>query len=86
MMHITEKRFTKRPSPVPQVKVYSNAESTELFVNGVSVGTAKSEKEFPTVFVWKNVELNTGEENVVTVRAYFADGNCLEDNVVWIGK
>lgn len=86
MVHITEKRFTKRPSPVPQVKVYSNAESTELFVNGVSVGTTKAEKEFLTVFVWKNVELNTGEENVVTVRAYFADGNCLEDNVVWIGK
>ncbi len=55
-------------------------------MNGVSVGTAKAEKEFPTVFVWKNVELNTGEENVVTVRAYFADGTCLEDNAVWVGR
>ncbi len=83
---ITEKRFTERPSPVPQVKAYSNTESTEHFVNRVSIGTVTAEKEFPTVFVWKNVELNTGKENVVTVRGYFADGNCLEDKVVWIGK
>ncbi|MBQ8781744.1 MAG: DUF4982 domain-containing protein [Oscillospiraceae bacterium] len=85
MVHITEKRFTERPSFVPQVKAYSNGSSAELFVNGVSVGTAKAEKEFPTVFVWKDVKLNTEKENAVTVRAYFADGTCLEDNAVWFG-
>ena len=86
MVHITEKRFTERPSLVPQVKAYSNGSSAEIFVNGVSVGTAKAEKEFPTVFVWKDIELNTGEENAVTVRTYFTDGTCLEDNAVWFGK
>jgi beta-galactosidase len=35
VVHITSKRFVKRPHEVPEVKVYSNAVSAELFVNGV---------------------------------------------------
>ncbi len=27
MVHITEKRFTELPSPVPQIKAYSNGSS-----------------------------------------------------------
>lgn len=33
MVHIADKRFTLRPSSFPLAKVYSNAESCELFVN-----------------------------------------------------
>ena len=85
MIHITEKRFAERPCLVPQVKVYSNALSVELFVNGVSVGAAKAEKDYPTVFMWKEIKLKSGEKNIITAKACFGDEKYLEDTVEWTG-
>lgn len=58
MLHITEKRFVKRPCQVPLIKVYSNAERVELFVNGISCGIVEKKNLnplYPTVFMWKNI-------------------------------
>lgn len=89
MVHITDKRFVKRPSDVPLVKVYSNADKVELFVNGASMGIV--EKSFldggsPTVFSWENISLNINEENQIKACAYFAYGKTLEDTAVWTGE
>lgn len=89
MLHITEKRFEKRPSEVPQIKVYSNADRVELFVNGESLGTVErsSLSAFcSTVFTWDNVSLNLDEENEIKAVAYFADGKTLEDTALWTGE
>lgn len=89
MLHITEKRFEKRPSEIPQIKVYSNAEKVELFVNGTSVGTVERSALDPlysTVFVWENISVNIDEENEIKAAAYFADGKIIEDTALWTGE
>ena len=88
MLHLTEKRYTPRPSLVPRVKLYSNAEWVELFVNGVSKGVKSLQNTAigtSTVFVWENVELKAGAENDITVRAELPDGRVLEDRALWTG-
>ncbi len=88
MVHITEKRFTERPSVVPIVKVYSNAESVELFVDGVSQGTVirtDLDKLHSTVFTWKDIDIGLDKETEIKVIAALADGTLLEDTAIWKG-
>ncbi len=88
MVHLTEKKFTPRDSIIPQIKAYSNGESAELFVNGISRGVIKStdlDSGYQTVFVWKNDEIINGAENEILVRSFFPDGTILEDSAVWTG-
>lgn len=89
MLHITEKRFTNRPCEVPLVKIYSNAEKVELFVNGSSCGTVERQSLdslYSTVFTWKNISIKIGVENEIKAVAYFSDGSTIEDTAVWIGE
>lgn len=88
MLHLTEKRFAVRPSIVPQVKAYSNAERVELFVDGVSKGEINRlelEANRSTVFVWENIEIKTGEVSEIKVIATFADSLSLKDAAAWRG-
>ncbi len=88
MLHITEKRFTMRPSEIPQVKVYSNADKVELFVNGELVGTverASLDPLYSTVFTWDNISINQDEENEIKAVAVFSGGKTIEDTAVWTG-
>lgn len=81
--HITDKRFVNRSEVVPLVKVYSNAVSVELFLGGRSLGAGcHHDNGLDTVFVWKNIRLKKGE-NELAVRAVFDDGSAAEDTVVW---
>lgn len=84
---IAERRFNERSAAVPRVKVYANALSAELFVNGESQGMGTHPNEvLNTVFVWRDVQLTAGQENQVSVKAFYSDGTVLEDRVAWIGK
>ncbi len=88
MLHITEKRFKKRPSLIPKMKVYSNAERVELFVNGSFVGVVERKNldpNYSTVFVWENISININSENEIKAKAYFSDGKTLEDTALWFG-
>lgn len=85
MVHITEKRFTTRPYIVPVVRIYSNAEKTELFVNGISAGFGEHSEGSPTVFLWKNVQLKKGEGNIISVKATLNGGKMIQDEAVWTG-
>ena len=80
---LTEKRFTERPANVPEVRAYSNAERTELLLNGNSLGFGKvPDNRLPTVFVWKDVKLRPGKNDLL-LRAFYSDGTVLEDGASW---
>lgn len=88
MVHITEKRFAERPSIVPAVKVYSNAKSVELFVNGISQGTvlrSDLDELYPTVFTFRNIDIGTDKEAKIRAIAKLDDGALIEDVAVWKG-
>jgi beta-galactosidase len=78
-LYITSRRFTERINPITDVKVYSNADEVELFVNGVSQG--KHAADANCILIWKGVTLRTGE-NRIEARAV-RDGRALRDDCVW---
>lgn len=82
MVHITSRRFTPRTQPLASVKVYSNARSVELWLNGVSCGTVTGTDR---IFTWSDLSLNPGE-NVIQARAAFGAGSrdTREDRCVWV--
>lgn len=61
-VHITGKRYVDRAYPVTDVRVYSNAPSTELRLNGRSLGSLQ---DCPLkVCVWKDVRLTSGSNTL----------------------
>lgn len=80
--YIASRRYTERANALNDIRVYSNCEQVELFVNGKSVGTLKqSDLAQQTVFVWEDVRLSSGE-NTVEIKATL-DGKVYTDSVVW---
>lgn len=88
MVHLTEKRFTERACQIPQIKAYSNADSVELFINDVSMGTVyrtELNPSYPTVFVWNNIAIEADRKNIITVKATMPDRTVHYDNAEWTG-
>jgi beta-galactosidase len=79
MVHITGKRYANRAYPITDVKVYSNAQSTELLLNGRSLG-AKSDCP-QKVCVWSAVALDEGT-NALVARGVHSGGQ-VEDKTEW---
>ena len=79
MVYITSRRFTERTNVVTDVKIYSNARTAELFLNGASQGVQTNDDN--SVFIWKSVQLKPGE-NAVVARAT-KDGQPVTDNCIW---
>jgi beta-galactosidase len=44
VVYITSRRYTNRTSPITSIKVYSNADSVELKLNGVSLGRSNRQR------------------------------------------
>ena len=82
MVYITSRRFTERINAVTDVKIYSNAKEVELLLNGVSQG--KPSDGTNCVFIWKNVTLKSGE-NQIAAKAERV-GKKLSDSCVWTLK
>jgi beta-galactosidase len=82
VLHITSRRFTPRTQPVATVKVYSNAASVELVLNGVSCGRKTTTDR---IFLWPDVALTPGE-NLVEARASFGvkGEDVRADRCVWV--
>lgn len=80
MVHITSKRFKERRNRNIQIKVYSNADSVRLFVNGREL----SEKEADHVFLWK-VKLLDGE-NRIEAKIRLKNGEEIGDCAVFTRK
>ena len=78
VLHITGRRYVDRAYPLVDVRVYSNAPSATLTVNGASIGSIGSSDG---VFVWPAVKLAPGP-NLVMVSAVI-NGQTLTDSVTW---
>lgn len=78
MLHLTSKRFTERTQAKTTVKVYSNLDTVEVRVNGVSLGTKTSSNK---IFLWPDVTLKQGN-NQIEARSS-KEGKELTDRGVW---
>ena len=72
--YITSRRWTQRTTATTDVKIYSNASSVTLTVNGVSLGSKTSSDH---IFTWTGVNLRSGSNTVV------ATGGGQTDTVTW---
>jgi beta-galactosidase len=79
VLYISSRRHTERTNAVTDVKIYSNAREAELLINGTSHG--KQTNDNNAVFVWKNVQLKSGENKIET-RAE-RNGRDLTDGCTW---
>jgi beta-galactosidase len=64
MVYITSRRYTPRTQNPGYVKVYSNCDSVELFINGVSKGVLTSTDH---IYQWNSVTLRQGANEIKTV-------------------
>ena len=78
-VHIAGRRYVDRAYRVTDVEVYSNAGSTDLMLNGRSLGAMTDCAQ--NICVWRNVALATGT-NVLVARGAFADAP-VEDHIAW---
>jgi beta-galactosidase len=77
-VYITSRRYVMRPPGVTTLKVYSNCDSVELFLNGKTLGQQRGVNH---VFVWTNVELKLGKVDARAVGEH--DGHDYKDTVKW---
>lgn len=78
-VHIVGRRHALRAYPSTDIKVYSNGASTELLLNGTSLGAMTDCPQ--NTCVWKNVQLAAGR-NEVSAKAAF-DGKPVTDTIAW---
>jgi beta-galactosidase len=81
VLYITSRRFTGRTNAVTHVKIYSNCATVDALVNGVSLGQKSASGVTNGIFVWNNVSLKPGE-NQVEARASHAGTN-MTDQCSW---
>lgn len=78
-LHINGRRYVDRAYRVTNVRIYSNAASTELSLNGRSLGAKTNCPQMTCV--WEAVKLDLGD-NVLVAAARFPGGD-QQDRVVW---
>ncbi|MCY1720644.1 DUF4982 domain-containing protein [Prolixibacteraceae bacterium Z1-6] len=79
VIRITNSGFKIREQDKIDVKVYSNLDNVELFVNGESAGIQKG--DYATL-VWKDIQLNKGNNQVKVVGQ--RNGESYSHSVVWM--
>ena len=78
-VHITGRRYTDRAYPVTDVRVYSNAPTTALSVNGQQVGTLNDCPQ--RICVFPAVRLSEGANRIIASVVF--DGKTIVDTVTW---
>lgn len=78
-VHITSKRFAERSREIVPVKVYSNADTVTLTVNGRSAGAQKPDELRRAI--WPEVRLRPGVNKLVATAR--KDGKTLSDSCTW---
>ena len=78
-VHINGRRYTDRAYPVTDIRVYSNAPSTSLELNGRSLGIRTHCPD--RICVWPAVRLAAGADRIVATGA-FASGP-VRDSIEW---
>lgn len=79
VVYITSRRFVERSKPLTRIKVYSNADSVALTLNGETLGAVRC---IDRVCVLEKVRLAPGT-NHVTARGEFASG-AVTDEIEWM--
>lgn len=79
MVYITSRRFTERSKGSTWVKVYSNCETVQLFVNGVAYGVVQP--DVVKIAAWTSVVLQPGVNKIRVVGK--KGGEVLEDVCSW---
>jgi beta-galactosidase len=77
-VYITDRRFNPRPPGPAELKVYSNCESVELFVDGQSLG---SKANTNCTFTWPDVQLPQGAVQVKAIGT--TNGQPCDDSLAW---
>ena len=80
-VHITSSRYVDRESADTYVKVYSNCDNVELYVNGVSIG--EMEHRGNGVFMVNKVRLINGMNEIKAVGHIGADDEEYTDSCEW---
>lgn len=78
-LHITGRRYKERAYPVSDVRIYSNAIETELFVNGISQGV-KTDCPQQTC-IWDNIRLTTGDNRILA--SGMINDQQVSDEIIW---
>lgn len=79
MLHISSRRFTERPNPQTQVKVFSNLKEATLYINGKKIGTTK--RDNLNRIIWDNITLSPGKNEIVVKGK--SGKQMLEDACLW---
>lgn len=77
-VHLCETRFNPRPAVASDVKVYSNCDNVELFVDKQSLGKRSGDNG---VFVWQDVAFNEGNHHVRAVGRH--GGKSVKEEFTW---
>lgn len=79
VVYITSRRFAERENPKTTIKIYSNAESVTLFLNGREIKTKKNKLNKQNhIFLFRNIRLEKGKNTVIA-----KGSNGVEDSVEW---
>jgi len=79
MIYIADRRNAKRNQPITTIKVYSNIQSVELWLNGAFMGSR--DKNDIGIVEWPNVTLAKGPNKIV-IKAQ-VNGKVVEDMCEW---
>jgi beta-galactosidase len=81
VIHLASTRYADRKTNVVNVKVYSNLNEVELFVNGASLGT----KLLPPnkIFLWPTVKLKSGKNEILAIGLSHEDGQEFHEQANW---
>lgn len=75
VVHVTGRRYVKRAYPVADIRVYSNADTANLRVNGADLGAQPCPER---ICVWRNVSLKPGV-NKVAAKAIFGGKDIVDE-------
>jgi beta-galactosidase len=78
LVYITSRRHIERTDPNTPVKVYSNCDSVELKVNGLSFGSIKNTN---CIFKWQDIHLKDGQNTIEAIAT--KDGKPYTDKCEW---